>query len=373
MVDLAVIGVGGLGSSVCYQAAKKGLNVIGLEQFELNHHHGSSHGQTRAIRKAYFEEPDYIPLLKRVYGLWRELEEQAEQSLMALPSIVMHLPSESDVLENMIANAKTHDIAIEEVEKSEAKKRWPLFNIEDSHQILYEPDAGYLWVERCVEVQIKGALRHGATLKSHTCVERYQWVNDHYELMTSSGVIKAKHLIVASGAWLPQVVRQTADFVQPYWVDTGWFPLIEGTDQSELEGLPVWFSEHGTKQTYGFPMLDERGMKVAFHQAHREARQLFGNQRQSCLEALQHLGEAAQRFIPSLSPVPSDTSVCLYAMTPDENFVVGRIQEGLNKGWYAGGFSGHGFKFCPVIAEHLIERVMNEPLTCNLDFLRPRH
>src|SRR5688572_5401616 len=123
--DVIVIGVGGFGSGAFYHLAKRGVKVLGIEQFGIAHDRGSSHGETRIIRKAYFEHPNYVPLAIRAYELWRELEAESGQDLMRLPGIVLAGPPEGQAVAGAKTSARPHGLVLEELTPSEANGRFP--------------------------------------------------------------------------------------------------------------------------------------------------------------------------------------------------------------------------------------------------------
>ena len=161
--DVIVVGLGGIGSAAAFHLAARGARVLGLDRFPIAHDRGSSHGQTRLIRRAYFEHPHYVPLLDRAYALWRELEARTGRRLLVESGLMLAGPPESEVLAGAIHAADKHRIPIDRLSAAEACRRWPQFTLPEDWVAVYEPQAGYLFVEACVAAHAAAAEVAGAT------------------------------------------------------------------------------------------------------------------------------------------------------------------------------------------------------------------
>src|SRR5579863_54295 len=165
--DCIVLGAGGFGSGALYHLARRGVRVLGIEQFGVAHDRGSSHGETRIIRKAYFEHPDYVPLLHRAYDLWHELERETNKQLMHRVGLFIAGSPECESVAGTLHAARLHRLPLEELDPAAARQRFPGYRFHDDFKIVFEPDAGYLEVENCVAAHVAAAVAHGARLRTN--------------------------------------------------------------------------------------------------------------------------------------------------------------------------------------------------------------
>jgi sarcosine oxidase len=199
--DCIVLGVGGFGSGAFYHLAKRGVRVLGIEQFGVAHDLGSSHGETRIIRQAYFEHPNYVPLAKRAYDLWRVLESETGARLMNLSGVLLAGPPAGVALGGAKTSAQQHGLALEELTPREAEARFPGLRFAEDFSIVHEPDAGYLFVERCVEAHITQAQKLGGVLKTFESV--LDWSSDGrtVRVRTHQAEYEAASLVITAGPW----------------------------------------------------------------------------------------------------------------------------------------------------------------------------
>ena len=172
--DCIVVGLGGVGSAALLSAASQGWSVLGLEQFGLAHEFGSSHGHTRIIRTAYYEHPDYVPLARQSFARWLEFESQSKHELMKLTGLLQVGPEDSEVIQGTLASARRFDLSVEKLSQAQIVERFPVFKIDSQHVGLFEEQAGYLRVERCVATMGKLAMEAGASVRTNTAVERWE-------------------------------------------------------------------------------------------------------------------------------------------------------------------------------------------------------
>ena len=158
---MIVIGVGGIGSAACHQLAERGARVLGVDQFGIAHDRGSSHGETRIIRKAYFEHPDYVPLLHRAYEMWTDLETQSGRALFERCGLLLAGDPASALIAGCRRAAAKHALALEDIPAGELSARWPGFTADSGMEVLFEADAGFLRVEDCVRTFVERAAAAG--------------------------------------------------------------------------------------------------------------------------------------------------------------------------------------------------------------------
>jgi sarcosine oxidase len=364
--DVIVIGLGGMGSSACYHLAKSGAKVLGLEQFPLLHQRGSSHGQSRIIRKAYFEHPSYVPLLERSYELWINLSEKSGHELYHPTGIIYSCPKDSALLAGLRTSSSTFQIPLETLEQNDVS-RW--FQIPDDYEIVREPDAGYLAVEDCVSSHLQLAKAEGAELISNSQVIGWSAQGDEVEVRTRTGKFRAAKLIITAGAWTSRILSELGLPLKVlkksmYWLEAADFYL-------ESEGMPCFLNETPTGIFYGFPMSSKQsGLKIAEHSGGDFLENPDSLDDSFTAEKARVLDYAASGM-KAVSQKLIAHAPCMYTMTPDENFVVDRHRDFENV-IYAGGFSGHGFKFASVIGEILCELALENRTQQPIEFLRYR-
>lgn len=348
MIDVAVIGVGGIGSAALMHLARRGLNVVGFEQFGTDaapaHDRGASHGGTRVIRKAYGEGGAYVPLLERAYTLWRELERDSGMSLLHLVGCLNIGPPDHEFIRGVIASAQTHGLPHEVLSAPALRARFPLFNPHDSDVAVYERDAGLLAVEDCTRAHVQVALKHGATIRR----ERVLSVDlsaDHATVTTSTGSVRAARVVIAAGPWW---------HTQPWLRELGeklvvrrqvqcWFP-----EPKVKRELPCFIHLVDTRSFYGLPAFGGRGPKICQHKggAITTADTIDRSTTDADSDSVR---EYLRAHLPELHAPPVERKTCLYSMTPDEHFLVGALPG--KPVVVLGGFSGHGFKFASVLGE----------------------
>lgn len=353
--DVILVGVGAMGSSACYHLARRGRRVLGLEQFRVGHDRGSSHGQSRMIRTAYYEHPDYVPLLRRAYELWGELEHAAGLKLLHVTGGVYLGPADGGLVGGSLAAARLHGLPHELLSADALKERFAPFRLPPKWVALHEPAAGFLLPEAIVRAQADLAKRHGAEIREDEPV--LGWADDgggHLLVRTAAGAYRTKRLIVCGGAWSGRLL---ADLGVPLVVTRQVLGWVRPADPEPfaLGRFPVWAAENpdGTL-LYGFPVPPgERTLKVAWHGPGAPAdpdavdRTANGADVATFLPALPHL-------LPGASGPVADMRVCLYTNSPDHHFVIDRHPRD-ERIAVACGFSGHGFKFASVVGELLAD------------------
>lgn len=365
--DVIVLGVGGMGSAACYELARRGMRVLGLERFSLAHDRGSSHGETRIIRKAYFEHPDYVPLLHRTYEHWQELEQATGRTLQLPTGLVLSGPANGDTIRGARLSAQRHGLELENYSASEARQRFPGMEFPDEHDVAFEPGAGTLLVEECVRAHVDEAVRHGAVLYEHE--PAIDWTSDgeRVRVRTATGEYTAKHLVITSGAWANDCLTDLGLRLKVLRKFVGWFP-VSSHDYQSSSGLPTFFFELPAGCFYGFPSFDQQTIKVAEHTSGETVLDPAHVDRSCQPEDLIRLNEFLTAYLPKAGLTPARHSVCLYTMTSDHHFIID-VHPRWKNVVMAVGFSGHGFKFCPVVGEILADLVQQGQTSLPIEFL----
>jgi monomeric sarcosine oxidase len=365
--DAIVLGAGGVGSAALYHLAKRGVRALGIDRFSPPHDRGSSHGQTRVIRQAYFEHPDYVPLLLESYRLWRELEQQTGRHLLHPIGLIEIGSADGIVVPGVLRAAEEHGLAVESLTARQIGEHWPGLRASDPLVGVYERAAGYLLVEACVEAHLAAARKLGAGLLIDTAVESWSADDRGILVRTATGEIAAESLIITAGAWADSVLVDLGIRLAVRRKSMFWF-ATDAAEYASDRGLPVFLWELPQGVFYGFPKLDARGIKFAEHSGGRIVNDPLHVDRSVDLAEKQRLIDVLERHLPGVSPRVTDHAVCLYTMSPDEHFIVDRHPEYANVA-FAAGLSGHGFKFAPVLGKALAELALDSGTSLPIGFL----
>jgi sarcosine oxidase len=358
--DVAVLGLGGMGSAAAWALARRGARVVGLEQFDLAHDRGSSHGETRLIRKAYFEHPDYVPLLHRSYALWDELGALAESPLLHRAGLVLCGAPESDAVAGAELAAERHALALE---PQPAGRFRPLLDDRAGERLLVEPEGGYVEVDRAVRAFQELAQRDGATLLGGTPVTGWTSEGALLRLSTPRGDVVARRLVLAAGAWSGRWLAELGVSVVAhrnllFWFDAG----------PEWRDAPCFVFDLPEGFFYGFPRISERGLKVAQHLPGEVVAEPSEVDRALRPEDVAPVARFVAARLSGVDPAPREHVVCLYEMSADGHFVI-TLDPRDARVAIAAGFSGHGFKFAPVVGEALADLALEGRTDLPIGFL----
>jgi sarcosine oxidase len=373
--DTIVVGLGGMGALAAYQLAARGAKVLGLDQYGAAHDRGSSHGASRIIRQAYYEHPNYVPLLSRAYELWQQLEQDSgDNGLLQITGGIYLGAPDSDTVSGSLRSATEYGLPHEFLDAKEIVRRFPVFQPHANEVAVSEMNAGFVRPERALEACFQQATRHGAKLNFHEPVSSWDvTATGHVRVTTGADVYEADKLVLAPGAWapktfhgleLPLVVRRHV---------MAWFDPIGGVDPFLPDRFPVYLWQSRRDCIfYGFPAIDGPGggVKIAMHTGGDLCTP------QSIDRAIhpqdeQELREQIASRLPSLNGPLLAAATCMYTMTPDEHFVVG-LHPHHPQVAIACGFSGHGFKFASVIGEILADLALAGKTRHPIEFLSPQ-
>lgn len=345
-----------MGSAASYHLAGRGCTVLGLDRHTPPHAFGSSHGQTRIIREAYFEHPSYVPLVQRAYELWAELERKTGRLLFTRTGGLMIGPREGVIFQGAQRSAEQHGLAHQILTSAEVRERFPVLHPDKSMAAVWEPRAGVLFPEACIQAHLTLARQAGATLHLDEAVERWEAEGSGVRVTTARGSYAARQLLCSAGAWTQSVL---ADLDLRLEVERQVLYWFEPRAQAELfqpEHCPVFLWETEASQFfYGFPNLGE-GVKVAGHHGGQMTRP-------DSLDRAVHDSEVDQmralvdRYLPAGNGPLRSAVVCMYTNTPDGHFLVDR-HPALPQVLIASPCSGHGFKFASAVGEVLADLLL---------------
>lgn len=352
--DVVVLGLGGMGTAAAWQLARRGVAVVGLEQFAVGHDRGSSHGQTRIIRQAYYEHPAYVPLVRRAYEGWYDLEvARGEHLLTSCPCLTLAQP-DNELVEGVRRSAAEHGLPIEELTPTEVERRYPAFDLASCPDYLgiVEHTAGFLFVDRCVRAMAEEARHLGARLCENEPAVGWEPSGTGVLVRTPYRQISAGRLVITAGPWAAKLLGECG---QPLTVMRQ-VSLWHEPTRPELfrrDRFPTFIAQSPAGYFYGIPAVDRRGVKVAQHYGAPELPGPDGVER----EVHDSDRVAVRAFLDRVLPAAGESraaAVCLYTLTPDRHFLIDRYP-GLDNVAFATGFSGHGFKFAPAVGEVLAD------------------
>ncbi|MFD4544278.1 N-methyl-L-tryptophan oxidase [Streptomyces bauhiniae] len=355
--DVIVIGLGGMGSAAAHHLSARGARVLGLEKFGPVHNRGSSHGGSRITRQSYFEDPAYVPLLLRAYELYEELERATGRDVSLLRGGAMVGRPDSCTVSGSLRSATQWDLPHELLDAKEIRRRFPTLAPADDEVALFEAKAGLLRPENMVAAHLQLATRQGAELRFEEPVVRWEPYRDGVRVHTVENTYTAGQLVICPGAWAPWLL---ADLGVPITVERQvmyWFQPTGGTGPFEPERHPIYIWENADGvQVYGFPAIDgpERGAKVAFFRKGQHTTPETIDRTVHAHE-VRAMADHMAGLIPDLPGTFLKAATCMYSTTPDEHFVIARHPAHPESVTVACGFSGHGFKFVPVVGEILAD------------------
>ena len=366
--DVAIVGLGGMGSAILAECAARGASVVGVEQFGPVHDRGASHGKTRMIRKAYFENPAYVPLVLRAYELWRELEQFAGEEILRTIGLLSVGAETSGIITGTRRAAVEHDLRIESLSQAEVKARYPALQLWKDEVALFEVDGGVVDPERAVGAQLKKAKTNGAEMRFEVAMKNWHPTGLGFELELSDGArISATKLVLALGPWFQATLESIGIRLRVQRNVQVWFS--PGTRAYDAPGFPAFLVERPglPAPLYGFPDFGD-GVKAAFHGFGDLTDANHLNREIEFARDVEPVAHALEQWMPGAAQSFREAKPCMYSLTPDENFVIDRHPEHAEL-ILCGGFSGHGFKFAPVIGEIGADLALDGESRQQIDFL----
>lgn len=357
MFDAIVIGLGGMGSASAYHLARRGLRVLGIEQFKIPHELGSSHGLSRIIRLAYFESPAYVPLLVRAYELWRELETRTK--LLHITGSIDAGPADSVTVRGSLTACREFSLAHEVLDPAALTKRFPGYRLGSNMLAVLQPQGGFLVPEGCVVSHVAAAREHGAEIHAGEKVQAWEATSGGVAVFTDRGRYEASKLVIAAGPWTRSLLPQLAPLAVPERQAVMWTDPLR-PDDFQVGNFPVFnlqASDDGAERYYGGPMHAGAGFKIGRYHHRRERVDPDDMDRTIHAEDEAVLRRGIERFFPGANGRKLDAKTCLFTNSPDEHFVLDTLPDAPQVA-IAAGFSGHGFKFCSVIGEIMADLAM---------------
>ncbi len=368
--DVIVVGVGAMGSATVYELAKRGKRVLGLEQFDVPNDQGSSHGVNRIIRLAYYEHPSYVPLLRRAYELWDEIESKCGEKLFYKTGSIDTDTESGEVFTGSLESCQIHDIPHEVLSASEVNQRFPGYLLPEGHFALFQADGGFLLSERSIVAYANAAMSLGAEIHAREKVLGWEATGaGAVKVSTSCGEYEAGSLVITAGAWSEKLLPALAGRAVPERQALAWL-------QPEDPGLfapdrfPVFNAMFEEGRYYGFPVFGIPGFKIGRYHHLDEQTDADKVDREVTDRDEAILRSAVERYFPQANGAVMTMKTCMFTNSPDEHFIIGS-PDGVPEITFAAGFSGHGFKFASVIGEIMSDLAIDRRTRHDISLLDP--
>jgi sarcosine oxidase len=368
--DAIVIGAGSMGSAATYHLASRHQQVLAIDQFDVPSGHGASVGVNRIIRLAYAEHPKYVPLLRRAYASWRELEQVVGERLLLITGGIDAGPESGQIVAGSLRSCEEHNLPHEILHAADLHRRFPGYSLPSDTIAVYQPDGGFLMSERCVVAHLSAALARGAEVHGRERVLGWDLSAGRIRVTTDIDRYEARTLVVTAGPWIARLVPKLAPVVVPERQVLLWVQPVR-PEHFQPDRFPVFNMEAAEGRFYGFPVWHVPGFKFGKYH-HRHERVDADSVDRNCYpEDEEILREAIRRYFPEADGPTLAMKVCLFANTPDEHFIIDHLPD-TPRVVIAAGFSGHGFKFCSVIGEIVADLVMQETTSFDLELFKLR-
>lgn len=351
--DAIVLGIGGMGSAAACHLARRGKRVLGLERYDIPNAMGSSHGVTRIIRLAYYEHPSYVPLLRRAYELWRELERGVGEQLLYVTGSIDGGPPDSACFAGSLRSCEIHDLPHAVLTGGEVNRRFPGYNLPSNLMALHQPKGGFLLSERCIVAHVVAAQALGAEIHAREQVLAWEPRGDGVRVETERGVYDAGRLVITAGPWAGTLVPSLARLAVPERQVLAWLQPLE-PELFRVERFPVFNLQVDEGRYYGLPVFGVPGFKFGRYHHLEETTAADGVDRECHPRDEAILREFAARYFPRGNGPTMALKTCMFTNSPDEHFILDLLPDN-PRVIVAAGFSGHGYKFCSVVGEILAD------------------
>lgn len=337
-----------MGSMAAWRLARRGAKVVALEQFEPGHDRGSGHGESRIIRTAYFEGPDYVPLVREAFTLWRQLEAETGESLLTMTGGLMIGREDTALVRGVLRSVREHGLAHRILGANEVRQAYPQLGVRDDEIAVFEEAAGLLRPELAIRTAARRATELGAQILTGSPVEALDARGGLLRLRAGGGRLESRRGVVCAGAWSPTLLPGLRLPIRVQRKVLTWFEA-EDPPLFATGRFPIFIWERQGLQWYGVPSLDSRTVKVSLHGGGQDA-EPDTLDRAPRADDFEPISSVVAETIRGLRPEVARAEVCMYSLTPDEHFIVDRMPDAAGVVLLAG-FSGHGFKFAPVLGE----------------------
>jgi sarcosine oxidase len=368
--DVVVVGLGAMGSATAYALARRGVRVMGIDRFDPPHDRGSSHGESRVFRMAYFEDSSYVPLLRLAFDHWRKLEAYTGEQVLIVTGVLEAGFPGAPLVAGSLRSAIEHALPHEVLRPREVNRRFPALSLPNEWDCVFQPDGGVLRPEKAIRLFLSAARGLGAQLRVKTVVREVRPVADHVEVLLESGeVIKSGSAVLAAGPWIADFLPELGAHLTLTRQPVVWF-RPKDQDLVREDRMPVFSLQTQDDLIYGFPDLFGSGVKVASHLSGGDLSSPAASRSEVSDEEKARLGAVLKRYVPAAAGVPIQATTCIYTRAPDEHFVLG-LHADHPKIVLASPCSGHGFKFASIFGELLADLATTQTTNRPIELFRP--
>ena len=367
--QVAVIGVGSIGSMALWQLARQGIDAIGFERYAPGHDQAAAGGESRIFRTAYLEGPGYVPLLLRARELWRELEEESGQSLLTLNGGLMIGHAESESMHNVLESAARYDLPHQVLDAKQMAARYPQHRMLPGEIAFFDEWAGVLRPEFAVLAAARAARTRGARLVTGHQVTGIEPLSDGVRVHTAVRTYTVEQAVLTAGPWTGRFAPELANQVTPKKLVMTWYPALD-VDAYRPDRFPIFIRESGDVRIFGIPTLDGGSVKVAPHASYGDLADADDLDRNVPAGDLKAINRAVAELLPGLVPTPVRVSAYLDAYTSDDHGLVGALP-GADNVWLLGAFSGHGFKLATAFGQVAADLVTDGKTDLPIEQLDP--
>ncbi|MEM8770740.1 MAG: N-methyl-L-tryptophan oxidase [Pseudomonadota bacterium] len=352
----AVIGAGVIGAAAAAALAKRGAATTVYEQFSRQHKKGGSHGTTRLFRIAYFEDPAYVPLAQKSARLWRKLEQLSNRKILKQTGVLIAGAPQGKIVQGSLQAAQRHGLSIESLDGSAARRKAGWVAFDNEMAFLFEAEGGVLLAEAAHLALLEEAIANSARILENTRITAIEPYKSSLRLYSDSGTVDFDRVVIAAGPWAPQLVE--APGIIPIQKTLCWMQPRSGGEAVVRNSPAVAIEEKNGDFYYAIPPVDHNGVKFGAHHGGAALGRPGDMNDLAHEDAIRNGTEYAKLRYSGLVPAVTSSQRCLYDMSPDGHFVIDYAKED-NRILVGTGFSGHGFKFAPVIGEALAQMALD--------------
>jgi sarcosine oxidase len=359
-----------MGSAAAWQLARRGQKVLAIERFDIPHAMGSSHGVTRIIRLPYYESPDYVPLLRRAYELWRDLEAVSGERLLVITGSLDGGAEDGEVFQGALASARLHGLPHEVLTGKEINGRFPGYRLPDDLHAVYQPEGGLVASEQAILAHVRMAQAAGAEIHARERVLGWSATRGGgVSVVTEARSYEAGRLVLTAGAWMAELCSELAGRAVPERQVLAWLQP-QRPEFFAPERFPVFNLMVEEGRYYGLPVYQVPGFKFGRYHHRGESGAADELRREVDGEDERLLRQFGEKYFPDGSGPTMALRTCLFTNTPDEHFFIDTLAAHPQV-VIASPCSGHGYKFCSVVGEILADLAIGDGTTRHdIGFLR---
>jgi len=370
--DVAVIGVGAIGSMAMWRLAERGQKVLGFEQFGIGHDRSAVGGGSRIFRTAYKEGFEYVPLNQKSLDLWRELEEKSSNDLLTLNGCLTIGNAQLDSIKNVKKSIDDFNLEHEILDRDQAKKYYPQHTLLEDEIMILDKNGGFLRPERSIISAVKVAVSYGAEAYSYTKVLDVIPDDKGVTIITNEKSYRVKKAVITAGPWTDTLIKSyKKQLINKRFIMT-WFSPLQDISLFEPDKFPSFSRNTKGHTISGAPIIDGNMVRISNNTKLYEMKDSEEFDKNVRIDELNSVINSVKSYFPDLNPFPVRSDAFMDNFSPDKNPIVGSVP-GMENTISLCGFSGHGFKYSPImgnIAADFVEKEGSDDLIDALSSMR---